>query len=103
LSLLGDVKRPGPFFGLIRSAVTSDHAAELLRRLLADEVLGKLAASYRSETADLGAALAASQLVGLAVARYKIRLDALAAADPDDLVRWVAPVIQSYLTGSRIS
>ena len=103
LSLLGDVMNPGPFFGLIRSAVTSDHAAELLRRLLADEVLGRLAASYRSETAELGAALAASQLVGLAVARYKIRLNALAAADPEDLVRWVAPVIQSYLTGSRIS
>jgi AcrR family transcriptional regulator len=102
LSLLGDVSHPGPFFGLIRSAVTSDHAAELLRRLLAEEVLGKLAASYRSETAELGAALAASQLVGLAVARYTVRLDALAAADPDDLVRWVAPVIQSYLTGSRI-
>lgn len=102
LSLLGDVMNPGPFFGLIRSAVTSDHAAELLRRLLADEVLGRLAAAYRSETAELGAALAASQLVGLAVARYKVRLDALATADPDDLVRWVAPVIQSYLTGSHI-
>jgi len=102
LSLLGDVMHPGPFFGLIRSAVTSDHAAELLRRLLADEVLGRLAAAYRSETAELGAALAASQLVGLAVARYKVRLDALATADPDDLVRWVAPVIQSYLTGSHI-
>jgi AcrR family transcriptional regulator len=103
LSLLGEVTHPRPFLGLIQSAVTSDHAAELLRRLLAEQVLGKLAASYRSETPELGAALAASQLVGLAVARYKVRLDALAAADPDDLVRWVAPVIQSYLTGSRIS
>jgi AcrR family transcriptional regulator len=103
LSLLGDVTYPGPLLGLIRSAVTSEHAAGLLRRLLAEQVLGEIAASLRSETAELGAALAASQLVGLAIARYAVRLDALATADPDDLVRWIAPVIQSYLTGSRIS
>jgi AcrR family transcriptional regulator len=103
LSLLGDVSQPGPLLGLIRSAVVSEHAAGLLRRLLAEQVLGKLAASLGPGTADIGAALAASQLVGLAVARYAVRLDALAAADTDDLVRWVAPVIQSYLTGSHLS
>jgi len=102
LSLLGDVSCPGPFFGLIRSAVASEHAAGLLRRLLAEQVLGELAASLRSETAELGAALAASQLVGLAIARYAVRLSPLASADTDDLVRWVAPVIQSYLTGSSV-
>lgn len=100
LSLLGEVSQPGPFFGLIRSAVASEHAAGLLRRLLAEQLLGKLAASLHCENAELGAALAASQLVGLAVARYAVRLDPLAAADPSDLVRWVAPVIQSYLTGT---
>ena len=36
LSLLGDVTCPGPLLGLIRSAVTSEHAAGLLRRLLAE-------------------------------------------------------------------
>ncbi len=102
LSLLGEVSCPGPFFGLIRSAVASEHAAALLRRLLAEQVLGKLAALLRSQTAELGAALAASQLVGLAIARYAVRLGPLATADTDDLVRWVGPVIQSYLTGSQL-
>jgi AcrR family transcriptional regulator len=103
LSLLGDVSQPGPLLGLIRSAVASEHAAGLLRRLLAEQVLGALAASLGPGTADIGAALAASQLVGLAIARYAVRLDALVAADTDDLVSWVAPVIQSYLTGSHLS
>jgi AcrR family transcriptional regulator len=103
LSLLGDVSSPGPFFGLIRSAVASEHAAGLLRHLLAEQVLGRIAASLRPETSELGAALAASQLVGLAIARYAVRLAPLAAADIDDLVRWVSPVIQSYLTGSHLS
>ena len=103
LSLLGDVSKPGPFLGLVRSAVDSEHAAALLRRLLADQVLGELAASFRSENAELGAALAASQLVGLAVARHAVRLDALAAAGTDELIAWVGPVVQSYLTGRRNS
>jgi AcrR family transcriptional regulator len=103
LSLLGDVTHPGPLLGLIRSAVTSEHAAGLLRRLLTEQVLAEIARSLRSETAELSAALVASQLVGLAITRYAVRLDALATADPDDLVRWIAPVIQSCLTGSRIT
>ena len=59
---------------LALAAVAREHAAGLLRRLLADQVLGELAASFRSETPELGAALAASQLVGLAVARCAVRL-----------------------------
>ncbi len=103
LSLLGEVSRPGPFLGLIRSAVTSEHAAGLLRRFLAERVLREIAASFPGSRAGLGAALAASQLVGLAVARYAVQLPPLAAADTEELVFSVAPVLQYYLTGHPIS
>ena len=103
LSLLGDVSRPGPLLGLIRSAVTSEHAAGLLRRLLAEQVLREIAVSFPSGGPELGAALAASQLVGLAVARYAVRLPPLTAADTEELVRAVAPVLQYYLTGQPVS
>jgi hypothetical protein len=43
----------------------------------------------------------ASQLVGLAVARYAFRIAPLAAADAAELTRWVAPVVQYYLTGTE--
>ena len=43
----------------------------------------------------------ASQLVGLAVARYAVRLAPLTAADADELVRWAGPVLQYYLTGAE--
>lgn len=99
LGLLGDVGEPGPFLGLVRSAVTSDHAAGLLRAFLAERVVGQIAAGLASGQAELRAGLVASQLVGLAVSRYAVRLPSLVAADPDDLVRWVAPVLQHYLTG----
>jgi AcrR family transcriptional regulator len=100
LGLLGDVDRPGPFLGLIRSAVTSEHAAGLLRGFLADKVLGEIAATLGAGQPELRAALAASQLVGLAVARYAVRLPPLAAASPAELSRWIAPVIQHYLSGT---
>ena len=104
LSLLGDVTQPGPLLGLVRSAVTSEHAARVLREFLADGLLREIAAtSVHSERSGLGAALVASQLVGLAVARYAVQLPALTAADTEELVRTVAPVLQYYLTGHSIS
>jgi AcrR family transcriptional regulator len=103
LSLLGDVSRPGPLLGLVRSAVTSEHAARLLRQFLAEGLLRDIAASLPSDQPGLGAALAASQLVGLAVARYAVQLPPLTAADTDELAGTVGPVLQYYLTGHPIS
>jgi hypothetical protein len=42
------------------------------------------------------------QLVGPAVSRYAVQLPALAAADPEEVTRWVGPVVQYYLTESQI-
>jgi AcrR family transcriptional regulator len=103
LSLLGDVSQPGPLLGLVRSAVTSEHAARVLREFLADGLLRDIAAFLDSEQPGLGAALAASQLVGLAVTRYAVQLPPLTAAGTEELVRTVAPVLQYYLTGHPIS
>ena len=97
------MSRPGSLLGLIRSAVTSEHAAGLLRRLLAEQVLREIAVSFPSGRPEFGAALAASQLVGLAVARYAVRLPPLTAADTEELVSAIAPVLQYYLTGQPIS
>jgi AcrR family transcriptional regulator len=101
LGLLGDVAAPGPLLGLIRSAVTSAHAAGLLRQFLAERVLGEIAATLRATDPDLRAALVASQLVGLAVARYAVGLAPLAEAGTDELARWVGPVLQHYLTSKE--
>ena len=101
LDLLGEVGQPGPYLGLVRCAVTSEHAAALFRRFLAERVLGEIAARLDAGRPELRAALVASQLVGLAVARYAVRLAPLTAADADELVRWAGPVLQYYLTGTE--
>jgi AcrR family transcriptional regulator len=101
LGLLGEVQRPGPLLGLIRSAVTSEHAAGVLRAFLAGRLHGAIAGTLRADHADLRAALVASQLVGLAVTRYAVRLGPLAGAGADELAGWVGPVLQHYLDGGH--
>ena len=68
--------------------MTSEHAAGLFRRFLAERVLGEIAARLDADRPELRAALVASQLVGLAVARYAVRLAPLTAAGAGELVRW---------------
>lgn len=101
LGLLGEVQRPGPLLGLIRSAVTSEHAAGVLREFLARRLHGAIAGALRADHAELRAALVASQLVGLAVTRYAVRLGPLAGAGADELARWAGPVLQFYLDGGQ--
>lgn len=103
LGLLGDVHRPGPLLGLVRSAVTSEHAADVLRTFLAERVLGGIAGALQADQGALRSALVSSQLVGIAITRYATRLAPLTAATDDELVGWVAPVLQYYLMGDHIA
>ena len=48
---------------------------------------------------DLRAALVASQIVGLGMVRYVLRLEPLASADHPTVIAAVAPTLQRYLTG----
>lgn len=100
LGLLGDVERPGPLLGLIRCAVTSEHAAVLMRRFLGERMVAQIAGTLRMDQPQLRAALVASQLAGIAVARYAVQLEPLTSTGTEELVRWYAPVLQHYLTGN---
>ena len=51
------------------------------------------------EEAAMRAALVATQISGLAVVRYVLKVEPVAGADPEDLVRAVGPTVQRYLTG----
>jgi AcrR family transcriptional regulator len=85
---------------LLASALTSPDAARLLREFLTREIFGRIAAEVGSDDPQLRAALAASQMVGLVVARYVVKLEPLASADQGELVPILAPTIQRYLTGA---
>jgi AcrR family transcriptional regulator len=84
--------------GLIRSFVASVLAAELMRDFVTREVLGRLAAAIKIDHPQLRASLVATQLVGLAMLRYVIKVHPLKNASRKELARWIGPNIQRYLT-----
>ena len=48
--------------------------------------------------AELRVELVASHLAGLAFARYQLKIEPIASAAIDDLVAWLGPTVQRYLT-----
>ncbi|MER6514098.1 hypothetical protein ABT158_45290 [Nonomuraea sp. NPDC001636] len=50
------------------------------------------------EQAPLRAALCASTVLGLALTRYMLRFPASVAFTHEEIVNWVGPTIQRYLT-----
>ena len=86
---------------LVRSAVANEWSARLLAEFLATRVLRRVVATLEVPAAEREArgALVASQLVGLVMARYVLRLEPLASADAATLVGAIGPTLQRYLTG----
>jgi AcrR family transcriptional regulator len=89
------------FLALLRTALGHEFAARMLRQFLVREVLSRIASELAVEDGELRASLAASQLVGLIIARYGIRLGALADATPDEVIARVGPVVQWHLLGGE--
>lgn len=87
---------------LFSGAMASEAAARMLREFVTRELLGRIAASLEMDRSELRAALAASHLVGLAVARVLIKIEPLVSLDIDELARTVGPVLQHYLTDPEL-
>jgi AcrR family transcriptional regulator len=89
-----------PLVGLVGSAFGRDEAATLVHEYIRREILGRLAAALDAPDAERRAALTGTQLIGLIVARYVLRVEPLASASHDEIVAAVAPTLQRYLTGT---
>ncbi|WP_405916461.1 TetR family transcriptional regulator [Streptomyces sp. NBC_00728] len=87
-----------PLLAIVRSAVNNDTAAAVFRRLVAAQLLRRIAARLDAPDAELRAELAAAQLVGVAMLRYVIKVEPLASVDLERVVAGVAPVVQGHLT-----
>jgi AcrR family transcriptional regulator len=89
-----------PLLAILRSAVNNETAAAVFRRLVATQLLRRVAAQVDLPDAELRSELAAAQLVGTAMMRYVIKLEPLASADLEQIIARVAPVVQGHLTGT---
>ncbi|MEU5526715.1 TetR family transcriptional regulator [Micromonospora chersina] len=86
---------------LLRSAVSNQWTARLLREFLVTQVLRRVVEQLDLDPAEtpLRGALVATQIAGLAMMRYVIRLEPVASASPDTLAATIGPTVQRYLTG----
>nr|BBJ52770.1 hypothetical protein SAVMC3_53990 [Streptomyces avermitilis] len=78
--------------------MNNDTAAAVFRRLIAAQLLRRIAGQLDFPDAELRAELAAAQLVGTAILRYVIKVEPLASADPEQIIARLAPVVQGHLT-----
>jgi AcrR family transcriptional regulator len=92
-----------PLLGVIRSVITSEMAAALLRDFVSREILGRLAERLELDRPELRASLAASQLIGMAMLRYVVRVEPLASAAPADVAAWLGPTLQRYFTDPAVT
>jgi hypothetical protein len=85
----------------VRSAVTNEWTARLLREFLVSQVLRRVVGTLGLPKAEGEArgSLVASQLIGVVMARYVLRVEPLASASADELVAAIGPTVQRYLTG----
>jgi AcrR family transcriptional regulator len=88
-----------PLLAILRSAVNYEAATAVLRRLVAAQLLSRLAGRIELPDPRLRAELAAAQLIGCAMLRYVIRVEPLASVPVEDVIVRIAPVVQGHLTG----
>ncbi len=58
----------------------------------------RVAAEFGVDDAELRVELVTVHLVGLAFARYQLKIEPMASASIGDLVAWMGPTVQRYLT-----
>lgn len=88
-----------PMVAMLRSSMSGPGAARMIREFYTQAVLRTVAERLGVPDGELRAALCASQVMGMAVAREVIELPPLVELDDEVLVAAVAPVFQHYLTG----
>ncbi|MEU1042289.1 TetR family transcriptional regulator [Streptomyces sp. NPDC005551] len=87
-----------PLLAIVRSAVNNETAAAVFRRMIAAQLMRRIARQLDVPDPELRAELAAAQLVGVAMLRYVIKVEPLASADPEQVIARIAPVVQAHLT-----
>ena len=98
-----DSESGATFHALLRWIATDDSAPKAVQTYATEQIAGPIAQALAQAGVSVPharerATLVGSQIVGLAMMRYLLRLDPLAEASVDHLVEVVGPTVQHYLT-----
>ncbi|MEU0572201.1 TetR family transcriptional regulator [Nonomuraea sp. NPDC005983] len=87
----------GPMAVLLRTSLTSEEAAQMLREHVTSEAIDQIAPGVSGPDARLRAALAGAVMFGITVHRHLLRMPDLAEADLDDVLRLAVPLVRALL------
>lgn len=94
-------ERRASLVALLRSSVTSEEGARVLREFVGREIFGRVVAATGGSDPQLRGTLAASQVLGMAIMRYVVRAPALAEASNEQIVERLGPIMQQHLVDSE--
>ena len=86
---------------LMRSAMSNEWTARLMREFVVTQVLRRAVVELHidEKEAPVRTALVATQIGGLAMIRYVLKVEPIASSPPERLVAAIGPAVQRYLTG----
>lgn len=84
---------------MLRSGISHEGAAGLMRDLLGRTLLRALGDLAAPDSRELRTSLVGTQLGGLMLGRYVLRVPGVVDAAPEQLIAAVGPVLQHYLRG----
>ena len=86
---------------LLRSSTTNAEAAQRMREIFTTQLLPVIA-KVKPADAARRAGLIATQVLGLALCRYVLRLPPVVEMSRDEIVAWLGPTVQRYLTAPAL-
>ncbi|WP_370949489.1 TetR family transcriptional regulator [Amycolatopsis sp. cg5] len=88
-----------PLAMLTRSAPADERSAALMREFIDRELTDRIVTLLGGSDAATRAGMVNVQLLGIAVARYLVRLEPIASASADEVAATYGPLVQHCLTG----
>ena len=98
LRMLDDPETRDQLAEMVRDGAGASKATASLREFLETELVDRAAQVLGVPDARTRVTLATSYLLGIATTRYVLRLEPLASASEDEIVRLVSPAVQMVLT-----
>lgn len=88
-----------PAAALFRSALQHEWSARMLREFLVTQILRRAVGALKLDPAEAPkrAGLVASQMAGLVLTRYLLKLEPMASMPAEELIANVGPTVQRYL------
>ncbi|MFB4320169.1 TetR family transcriptional regulator [Actinomadura sp. 21ATH] len=96
LGVWEDADRRAPILAMLRSAMTNEQAATMMRQFVSSALFGRAAETHGIPMLRLNAA--AGQMVGVMIFRYVLKVEPIASADTEELVELLSPAVQHYLS-----